>query len=54
MKTARKTTVKNSGLENQTVRVSMKDEDDDSKSDHSDESTFFKSEEASQQNTSKV
>ena len=35
VKTARKTIVKNSGLANQTVRVSMKDEDDDSKSDHS-------------------
>ena len=30
VKTARKTTVKNSALANQTVRVSMKDEDDDS------------------------
>ena len=54
VKTARKTTVKNSGLANQTVRVSMKDEDDDSESDHSDESTSSKSEEASQRNTSKV
>ena len=54
VKTARKTTVKNSGLVNQTVRVSMKDEDHDSKSDHSDESISSNSEEASQRNTSKV
>ena len=46
--------MKNSGLANQTVIVSMKDKDDDSDSDHSDESTSSKSEEASQQNTSKV
>ena len=32
----------------------MKEEDDDSKSDHSDESTSSKSEEASKRNTSKV
>ena len=51
---ARKTTVKNSGLANQTVRVSMKDEDNDSESKHSDKSTSSKSEEASQRNTSKV
>ena len=54
VKTARKMTVKNSGLANQTVRVSMKDKDNDSKSDHSDKSTSSKSEEASQQNTSKL
>ena len=54
MKTARKTTVKNSGLTNQTVRVSMKDEDDDSNSKHSDKSTPSKSEEASQRKKSKV
>ena len=49
-----KTTLKSSGLANQTVRVSMKDEDDDSESDRSDKSTSSKSEEALQQNTSKV
>ena len=38
--------MKNSGLENQAVRFSMKDEDDDSKSKQRDESTSFKSEEA--------
>ena len=54
VKTARKTTVKNSGLANQTVRVSMKDEDDDSESKHSDGSTSSKSEKASQRNTSKA
>ena len=54
VKTARKTTVKNSGLENQTVRVSMKDEDNESESKHSDESTSSKSEEALQRNTSKA
>ena len=54
VKTTRKRTVKNSGLANQTVRVSMKDEDNDSKSDHIDESTSSKSEEALQRNTSKV
>ena len=32
----------------------MKDEDDDSESEHSDESTSYKSEEASQRNTSKA
>ena len=47
-------TVKNSGLANQTVRVSMKYEDKDSESNHSNESTSSKSEEASKQNTSKV
>ena len=46
--------MKNSGLENQTVRVSMKDEDDDSESEHSDKYTSSKSEEASQINTSKA
>ena len=54
VKTARKTTVKNSGLANQTVRVSMKDEDNDSESDHIDKSTSSNSEESSEQNTSKV
>ena len=54
MKTARKTTVKNSSLENQTVRVSMKDEDNEYEFEHSDKSTSSKSEEASQRNTSKV
>ena len=53
VKTARKTTVKNSGLANQTVRVSMKYEDNYFESKHSDESTFSKSEEALQRNTSK-
>ena len=43
VKTARKTTVKNSGLANQTVRVSMKDEDDYSESENSNESTSSKS-----------
>ena len=52
--TVRKTTVKNSGLANQTVRVSMKDEDDNSESKHSDKSNSSKSEEASQRNTSKA
>ena len=54
MNTARKMTEKNSGLENHAVRASMKDEDDNSKSEHSDESTSSKSEEASQRNTSKA
>ena len=54
VKTARKTTLKNTGLANQTVRVSMKDEDNDSKSKHSDKLTSSKSEEASQRNTSKL
>ena len=36
--------MKNSGLANKTVKVSMKDEDDDSKSEHSDKSTYSKSE----------
>ena len=35
VKTARKTNVENPGLANQTVRFSMKDEDNDSKSKHS-------------------
>ena len=52
--TARKTTVNNSGLSNQTVRVSMKDKDGDSKTWQSDKSTSSKSEEASQRNTSKA
>ena len=54
VKTARKTTVKSSSLANQTFRVSMKDEDDDFDSNHSDKSTSSKSEETSQRNTSKV
>ena len=52
--TVRETTVKNSGLANQTVRVSMKDEDNKNEFEHSDKSTSSKSEEASQRNTSKV
>ena len=55
VKTTRKTTVKNSGLASQTVRVSMKDDDDNSESDNSNESTSSKLEEASHRhNTSKV
>ena len=46
--------MKNSGLANQPVRVSMKVDDDDSKSEHSDKYTSSKSEEASQINTSKA
>ena len=41
VKTARKTTVKNSSFPSQTIRVSMKDDDDES--DNSDESTSSKS-----------
>ena len=54
VKMKRKMTVKNSGLANQTVRVSMKDDDNDSETDNSDKSTSSKSEEASKRNTSKV
>ena len=46
--------MKKSSLENQTVRVSIKDEDDDSDSKHSNKFTSSKSEEASQRNSSKA
>ena len=55
VKTSSKTTVKNSGLPNQTVRVSMKyDNEDNSESDHSNEYTSSKLEEVSHRNTSKL
>ena len=54
LRTERKTTVKNLGLASQTVRVSMKDVDNDFECNDSDESTSSKSEETSYQHTASI
>ena len=55
IKTVRKTSVKNSGMASQTIGVSMKDEDDGSKTDESNGSISSKEEDAPpQDNTSRI